>query len=190
MHNEFENNGLNGTLMGEIFSENSFLYETVLLEITPVHSEMNFEFTFELDDVGKRIAKCLENTSIPGIKSSSVKLRTDAEIILEFETITQNRKAGNMYRDKIGEALRKCSKLFSDIIVERKGAFNSIKTPHGQRYGDIYFVDKTTGNKYLIEAKRGESRYHLSQKNKDAWIKTNVGAETYVVRGLKKEFLL
>jgi hypothetical protein len=70
-------------------------------------------------------------------------------------------------------------------LVKKYGAKNvqvqkNIWTPHGDRRPD--FIVKSKGTVFNVEAKSGGSRYTTSQRQKDEWIRRNLGINTYVYR--------
>ena len=176
----------------ELFSPKQFL----VLEISLPGNEYEFGHENELDAIGKRIRQCLDQAIIPGIKASKVARAKDAEIVLELDhfispQVTINRNRGNSYRDKIGKALSQhCKGLFSNVNIEGAAGVNnrlSTTPAAGPRFIDIRMTDITSGRPVNIEIKRGNSRYHQSQKDKDAYIeKTLKKGQTYVVRGTPK----
>ena len=182
------------SLLQEVFMEEEFPEkELLILEISVPGKQFEFGFDRELDDIGKRIEKCLAmSPPIPGIKKNSVKRGKDAEIIMELDylitpQVTINRRRGNTYRDAIGAALEKCNNLFASVNVEGAAGVNNRRvTGQGVRYVDINLIDKKTNKPVNIEIKRGKSRYHRSQRKKDAALAARGKGTTYVVRGTAK----
>lgn len=179
-------------LLDEIFMEVFRPKEFLVLEIHLAGNEYEFGYEYEVDDIGARLAACIKNAGIPGIKTNTVTRSKNAEIVLELEAaqVTVNKRRGDTYRDRVGFALRNnphCKGVFTNIKVEGEpGANNRIVTSKGPRFVDIRMTDSVTGKPVNIEIKRGNSRYHVSQKEKDFLIaKANKG-QTYVVRGTPK----
>ncbi len=156
----------------------------IKLEIIPDSKEMNFEIDLELDALGKSIEDCLKRSFIPGIKSNTVKMGKDAEISFEVsENVQINRQRGNLYRDRILMAIQNCNKLSGFTFGKEK----RIATSKGPRFVDIQAVNRKTGKVFNIEVKRGLSRYHRSQKEKDMQIENKLKkGPTYVIRGKPK----
>lgn len=178
----------NLSLLDEIFMEAFPEKETLILEIAVPGTEREFGFESELDAIGKRLQECLSKINIPGIKKTTVTRSKDAEIILELETVTANRRRGNLYRDKIGDALKQCSALFRSVKVEgASNVDNRFSTKYGPRYVDVRLVDVVSGKPVNIEVKRGRSRYHATQKQKDTVIANTLKrGQTYILRGTPK----
>jgi hypothetical protein len=178
------------SLIDEIFTEAFPEKETVVLEISVprIKNESEFHFESELDAIGKRLQQCLSKMQIPGIRSTTVTRSKDSEIILEFETVTINRRRGNLYRDRIGDVLKNCSSLFRAVKVEgAPNVNNRFDTKPGPRYVDIRLLDISSGKPVNIEVKRGGSRYHSLQKQKDTAIENTLKqGQTYVMRGTPK----
>lgn len=187
---QFESLPINETsLLAEIFTEVFADKEVLILEISSPSFGYEFEVDRELDAIGKKIEECLAKTAIPGIKQNTVKRSKDAEIVMELDylvapQVTKNRRRGNKYRDAIGSALMNCPDLFDLVKVEgAPNVNNTITTKKGPRFVDIRLVDKKTKKPVNIEIKRGKSRYHTAQRQKDAAIARQGKGQTYVVRG-------
>jgi hypothetical protein len=181
------------SLAEEIFMEIFSPGQMLVLQISVPGNEYEYGYQNELDAIGKRIQECLDQATISGIKTNNVTRSKDAEIILELDyfvtpQVTINRRRGNSYRDNIGKALSQhCKGLFSNIHIEgAKGVNNRLSTSSASRprFIDIRMTDVISGRPVNIEIKRGGSRYHQSQKDKDSYIeKTLKKGQTYVVRG-------
>ena len=191
-----QNNIQGKSLIEEIFMEIYSPEQLLVLEISLPGRQNEYGYESELDAVGKRIQQCLNQINIPGIKANKATRSKDAEIILELDyfvppQVTINRNRGNGYRDKIGTALSQhCKALFKNIKIEgAKGVNNRFSTTPalGPRYVDIRMTDIVSDKPVNIEIKRGNSRYHQSQKDKDTYIeKTLKKGQTYVIRGTPK----
>ena len=185
----------NITLLDKLFMEVFPPTEILVLEISIPESksyETGVGIDQELDAIGRRLQQCIATAQIPGIKKTIVTRSKDAEIVLELQhyispTVTINRQRGNTYRDRIGEIFKKCDHLFKQIKVEGATNINNrINTAHGPRYIDIKMVDVISGKPVNIELKRGQSRYHSLQKQKDALIHKTGKGQTYIIRGTPK----
>lgn len=88
--------------------------------------------------------------------------------------LKKNAAAGKQLEKQLEQNMKK---KFGKENVKTQQTF---KTPYGNRRADIQINNK--GNSFIIEAKRGNSRYTKSQRIKDAWIAKNLGIKTYVYR--------
>lgn len=89
-----------------------------------------------------------------------------------------NRAGGKQHEKNVTDAVNKQGT--NTAVQDRTG----IWTPFGWRFPDIRVYDKAGTLVGLLECKKGNSRYHTSQRTKDAWIEMEHGWSTTVVRGL------
>jgi RHS repeat-associated protein len=90
-------------------------------------------------------------------------------------TVQANKAAGDAFRDEVAEELKRAGK---HVEIEQ-----TVDTPFGSRRHDIHVYDKPGGTlEGAVETKVGGSRYHASQRSKDAYLRMFRKIITHVIR--------
>ena len=153
-----------------------------IFEIQVPASELASEI--EMESITEKMLRCLRQINSVRILPS----QKANEITLELQyDIQANKRAGDRFKDKIGRALRNClagsGVKRARVLIERDrtGGKISEKVKKGVRFIDVRVIN---GKKVIanIETKKGDSRYHPSQRDKDAQIRRRGRGPTYVVR--------
>ena len=193
------------TLLNEIFQESEAFTERQVAGKCHCHqcsaARRNMQhqtvFTFELafpyseiateiqmESITEKLLRCLrqiQNISVlPSNRANEITLELQYDILL-------NKAAGDRFRNRIGITLKKClaaagvRRAKIQVERDRKGGKIMERVKGGTRYIDIRVLN---GKKILanIETKKGLSKYHDSQKQKDAQIKRKGRGQTFVVR--------
>ena len=94
--------------------------------------------------------------------------------------VIENKRNGDSYRDEVARQMREEGRRVRTEREVRRG----IRVPGlGMRFPDIYEYDDVGKLINLVECKKGKSRYTKKQREKDQWIRENLGIPTEVKRG-------
>lgn len=167
------------TLLSEILQEVFGETETITLEISLPDTPPLFQ-ALEQETIAQQLKQCLD-AHLGGAGKASVTHFKNAEVGLEISQVRKNYAAGKKFEKDIAAALQKCKQFASVKLSPPREIAKVRKATSPFRYPDIEVTAKDN-RRYYIEAKRGASRYHPTQKQKDAYIARTKKVPTYVVR--------